>query len=579
MTSHDSNGVNYLQMHTLAGVPISSLVISGVDHIYNSVVEILRDCANMFIPKHKRNFYKFWWSQELDALKEMAIASCRSWKEAGKPKHGNIFLQYKKDKLLYKKRIREERINETSSLTNDLHEALLNKNGQDFWKAWKSKFESKASDIIQVDGTADVLLIVDNFAKYFESCCMPFNNKRNDELQAQYNERRADYVGCPINNNQQIDVELLSNLIASMKKGKAAGLDELSCEHLMYCHPIIVIILSRLFNLFIELGHVPQGFGASYTVPIPKCDGRTRALSVDDFRGISISPVISKLFELAILDRFSNFFTTSDHQFGFKKNIGCRDAIYCVRHAIENFISHGSTVNACTLDLSKAFDRLNHYVLFLKLMDRNLPAPLLTLLEMWFNISATCVKWCGHTSSFFSLRAGVRQGGVLSPLLFSLAIDSIVSKIKSANVGCYISTICCCIFLYADDILLLSPTVTGLQILLSVCEKELVELDMRINAKKSMCIRFGPRYNVQCTELVLLDGSTLKWVDNCRYLGVFFVGGRTFRCCYDNAKSKFFRAFNSIFAKVGRAASEEVVISLFRANFLCDRGLSIIASY
>ena len=162
----------------------------------------------------------------------------------------------------------------------------------------------------------------------------------------------------------------------------------------------------------------------------------------------------------------------------------------------------------------------------------------------------------------------MRQGGVLSPLLFSLAIDSIVSKIKSANVGCYISTICCCIFLYADDILLLSPTVTGLQILLSVCEKELVELDMRINAKKSMCIRFGPRYNIQCTDLVLLDGSTLKWVDNCRYLGVFFVGGRTFRCCYDNAKSKFFRAFNSIFAKVGRAASEEVVISLFRAKCL-----------
>ena len=66
----------------------------------------------------------------------------------------------------------------------------------------------------------------------------------------------------------------------------------------------------------------------------------------------------------------------------------------------------------------------------------------------------------------------------------------------------------------------------------------------------------------------MLDGSTLKWVDNCRYLGVFFVGGRTFRCCYDNAKSKFFRAFNSIFAKVGRAASEEVVISLFRAKCL-----------
>lgn len=56
---------------------------------------------------------------------------------------------------------------------------------------------------------------------------------------------------------------------------------------------------------------------------IPKYDGRTRVLSVDGFRGISISPVIFKLFELAVLDRFGMFFVTSEHQFGFKKNLSC----------------------------------------------------------------------------------------------------------------------------------------------------------------------------------------------------------------------------------------------------------------
>lgn len=471
--------------------------IYGVDHIYESIVEILRDCANMFIPKHKKNFYKFWWTQELDVLKETAIASCRAWKDAGKPKHGNIFLAYKKDKLLYKKRIREEQANETSIFTNDLHDALQKKHGQNFWKVWNSKFENKNSDIIQVDGTADCSTIVSNFANYFESCCMPFSNERNIELKAQYEERRADYVGCPLSINQVIDVELLSTLIARMKKGKAADLNELSCEHLMYCHPIITIILSKLFNLFIDLGHVPNGFGASYTVPIPKFDGRSRALTVDDFRGISISPVMPKLFELAILDRFGDFFTTSDHQFGFKKNIGCRDAIYCVRNVVDHYISHGSTVNLCTLDLSKAFDRINHYVIFMTLMDRHLPASLLVLLENWFSISVTCVKWYGYVSCFFGLRAGVRQGGVLSPLLFSLAIERIVQKVKLTNAGCYKSTVRCSIFLYADDILLLSPTITGLQILQSLCEEVLVDLDMRINVKKSSCIRFGSSYDAQ----------------------------------------------------------------------------------
>jgi len=85
------------------------------------------------------------------------------------------------------------------------------------------------------------------------------------------------------------------------------------------------------------------------------------------FRGISISPVISKLFEMAILDKFSVYHITS----GLKLNLSCRHAIYCVRNVIEKFVNNSSTVSVCTLDLSKAFDRMNHYALFMKLMERN----------------------------------------------------------------------------------------------------------------------------------------------------------------------------------------------------------------
>ena len=98
-----------------------------------------------------------------------------------------------------------------------------------------------------------------------------------------------------------------------MANGKAAGLDQLSSEHLKYSHPVVVCILTKLFNLFLCYSHIPSSFGCSYTVPVPKCDSHVRALRTDDFRGISISPVISKLFEMAILDRFSVYFTTSDH--------------------------------------------------------------------------------------------------------------------------------------------------------------------------------------------------------------------------------------------------------------------------
>ena len=116
-------------------------------------------------------------------------------------------------------------------------------------------------------------------------------------------------------------------------------------------------------------------------------------------------------------------------------------------------------------------------------MHRSLPVQLLTILELWFTVSVTCVSWYGHYSAFYSLTAGVRRGGVLSPFLFAVFIDGIVDKVKSSNVGCYISTTCCCIFLYAEDLLLIAPSVSGLQILLNACEEELSALDMFINQK------------------------------------------------------------------------------------------------
>ena len=541
-------------------------VTETLDQIYNNVVNALCLSANLFIPKHKKNFYKFWWTQELDVLKLSAIASCRAWKNAGSPKYGPIFSEYKKCKLLYKTRLREERTAETCNFTNDLHDALLRKSGQEFWRTWKSKFSSNSSSVVKVDGSADNQVIADKFANYFESISRPFSTKRDEELKTQYTAMRSMYYGSPITPNQQFDVELMSKLVATMPNGKAAGLDGLVCEHIKFSHPIVICLLTKFFNLLLSLGHIPVSFGVSYTVPVPKCDGRTRALSTEDFRGISISPVISKLFEMAIMDKFSNYFVTSDHQFGFKKNIGCREAIYSMRHVIETFIANGSTVSVCALDLSKAFDRMNHYALLLKLMKRDFPLQLLSILETWFAVAITCVKWNEYCSSFFRLSVGVRQGGVLSPYLFAIFIDDLIDRVKSSNTGCFLSFICCCVFLYADDILLLSPSITGLQALLTVCERELDDLDMRINVTKSSCVRFGSRYNEPCVELVSNHGGVIHWANSCRYLGVELVGGRSLRCSFDNLKSRFFRAFNAIYGKVGRFASDPVLLSLIRTK-------------
>ena len=81
----------------------------------------------------------------------------------------------------------------------------------------------------------------------------------------------------------------------------------------------------------------------------------------------------------------------------------------------DKFDGGGATVNLCALDLSKAFDKLNHYRLFVKTMNVSMPNALLEVLENWFSETITCVRFGSATSVFVYLECGVRHGGVQSP--------------------------------------------------------------------------------------------------------------------------------------------------------------------
>ena len=128
--------------------------------------------------------------------------------------------------------------------------------------------------------------------------------------------------------------------------------------------------MCTLFNITMSYGYVPAGIGQSYTIPLPKDNaivGKTRM--VHNFRGISISPVLSKIFEHCILDWFSSLLATMDNQFGFKKRLSCSHAIYSINCITDEYAVGWSTVNVCALNLSKAFDRMNHFAFFSKLMN------------------------------------------------------------------------------------------------------------------------------------------------------------------------------------------------------------------
>jgi len=141
-------------------------------------------------------------------------------------------------------------------------------------------------------------------------------------LEYEYRLLKEGYSGSSHDSMHNFDTELVEIVESNMSRGKAPGLDGLTAEHLQYSHPLLACVLAKLLNAMVRLGHVPASFGQSYMVPLLKnaSNAYGKSVTVNDFRGISISPVISKVLEHCILDRYDGLFTTSDNQFGFKKH-------------------------------------------------------------------------------------------------------------------------------------------------------------------------------------------------------------------------------------------------------------------
>ena len=125
------------------------------------------------------------------------------------------------------------------------------------------------------------------------------------------------------------------------------------------------------------------------------------------------------------------------------------------------------------------------------------------------------------------MSCGVRQGGILSPILFSIYINDVIMKLEMSNKGCHINNTFFGCILYADDILLISPSITGMQDMLDICQTEMKWLNMKINAAKSATIRIGSRFETKYSSLCI-DGIDIQFTDAIKYLGISALSNKTF---------------------------------------------------
>ena len=122
------------------------------------------------------------------------------------------------------------------------------------------------------------------------------------------------------------------------------------------------------------------------------------------------------------------------------------------------------------MDASKAFDKVNHYHRFSKLIKRGLPAIVIRLLMFWYSTQEFLVRWCNSVSPSFTVSNGVRQGGILSPYLDNVFVDELSSKLTESRIGCCMDKYYINHLFYADDSVLMAPSPTALQTLINTCE-------------------------------------------------------------------------------------------------------------
>ena len=167
--------------------------------------------------------------------------------------------------------------------------------------------------------------------------------------------------------NMAVSAKSITEIVSKLECGKSAGPDGISAECFKFSDTKLHVLLSLLFSMCLSHGYLPSALIKTTIVPIVKNKAGDLSDS-NNYRPIAIATITSKLLESVLLLKCSDYLTTCDNQFGFKASHGTDMCIYTLKEFIDYYKCRGTTVYVTFLDASKAFDRLNYWLLFDKLI-------------------------------------------------------------------------------------------------------------------------------------------------------------------------------------------------------------------
>ena len=284
--------------------------------------------------------------------------------------------------------------------------------------------------------------------------------------------------------------------------------------------------LAVIFRLLVRQGSFSGCWRSGNITPIPK--GSSSSPSPNDYRPISITPILSKIFERLLAKRLSAYLRPflPETQFGFRKGLGTADALLLLNHELQSALDKNCESRLVSLDFSAAFDTVNHKGLIFKLKSVGVGGSILSILSEFLTDRQQRVVVDGSFSSYSRVYSGVPQGSVLGPLLFILYTSDMWFDITNK------------ILAYADDTSLYAH-ITSPAMRLGIADS----LTEDLNKIQAWCLQWGMKLNPsKSKEMIVsrsrtrfpehpnlsINGALVNQVDRLKLLGVTLDSKLTF---------------------------------------------------
>ncbi len=454
--------------------------------------KILIDSAqaafSIVFPERQHEYYsKQWWTPELSRSKKLLSTHFNIWKRANFPKEDDnvIFNRYKlartnfrkavkaaQNKLVYDKFMKINSLKKTDSLK--------------FWTNMRKLKENNLKRPYSINGKESDEEITREFADHFKTL---LNNPRGSAT--------SKHGPLPQSSNEMFTVSStdIDEALCSLKRNKSNDFFGILAEHFIHAknqnlHERVAALYTDMFSS----ERSPSALSMTTLLPLVK-SYRKSLKSSNNYRGISLIPILTKLLEYIILKKCPEISDSNVSQFGFKWKSSTQHAEFLIHETVKYYNNHGSTVYMCSLDAEKAFDSCDWNILFEKLYyEKHVPLPVVKVLQSLYEQGTYQVQYRNNQSYQFGASQGVFQGSILSPHFYNTYTEELLEHLNSSSeAGTTLFGTFTGIVAYADDVILMSPTVSGLQHLLNECIHFYNNNAITLNIDKTEFISSGLR--------------------------------------------------------------------------------------